>query len=44
MIKSFTLIETLFILFIITIMLNLSLNILYFDKKISENNNIQEGD
>lgn len=35
--KSFTLIETLLLLFIISIMLNLCLNLLYFDKKVSSN-------
>lgn len=35
--KSFTLIETLFLLFIISIMLNLSINLLYFDTKVSNN-------
>lgn len=43
--KSFTLIEILLLLFIVSVMLDLSLNLLYFDKKLSNNNmQIEEGE
>lgn len=35
MIKAFTLIETMILLFIISIMLDLCINLLYYDKQIS---------
>lgn len=43
--KAFTIIETLLLLFIISIMLNLSLNLLYFDRRINNTHmQIEEGE
>lgn len=43
--KAFTIIETLLLLFIISIMLNLSLNLLYFDRRINNTQmKIEEGE
>jgi len=42
--KAFTLIETILILFILTIMLNLLISLVSFDQKIEQNFSLIEGE